>query len=170
MRHVRFAMVVWFLLASILLLCPSPAHAQSHATSRGTLKGTVWGGGLWGGSDVFPHGGGTLELWILPRVSLGGEAGVVMDREDKTVTFLVSARALYAFANPSTAESAWVPFVAAGLTHAVEKGFTFGGGAEYWGRGQFALRLEALAHLFDYGRFVGFRAGFAFRRSAQQGP
>lgn len=168
----RYFVSAWFALASILFAGPPQAHAQSQATSESSspFRGNVFGGGLLYRSEVFPHVGGAIELGILPRVSLGGEAGIVADRQDKTASFLISSRARYAIANALTAESAWVPFVAAGLSHAVETGFNVGGGAEYWGRGQLGLRLEALAHLIDDARFVEFRAGFAFRRSARPRP
>jgi hypothetical protein len=171
----RFVIIMWLVLASILLFCPPESHAQSQPTSasRVALRGAVFGGGLWDESNVLPHFGGAIEFGILPRVSLGGQAGIAIDREDKALSLLMSARVQYSFANPSTAQSAWAPFVAAGLTRAVylENGFNVAAGAEYWGRNQFGLRFEALAHVFgSSGRWVEFRAGVVFRRSAKERP
>ena len=98
---------------------------------------------------------------------------MVADIEDKTGSLLVSARTRYAFADPSTVESAWVPFVAAGVSRAVSitNGFNVGGGVEYWGRDAYALRLETLVHLFaDSERYLEFRAGLAFRRAPRRRP
>ncbi len=121
---------------------------------------------------MLPHVGGAIEFVILPRVSLGGQAGLAIDTEDKTSSVLVSARAQYSFANPSVADSVWVPFVSVGVSRAVylANGFNVGGGSEYWRRDQFALRLEGLAQVFDSGRFVEFRASVVFRRLTKGWP
>jgi len=142
-----------------------PAHSQGTTSSKVSLRGTAFGGGIRGVDDVLPNVGAGIELGTL-RLSVGGQASIVVISEEQTATLLVSARAQYAFANRSKTELTWVPFVAAGLTRAVnfENGFNVGGGVE-WGRAPFALRLEALAHAFGGSdTYFEFRAGVVFGR------
>jgi hypothetical protein len=171
--HCRSApLCIWagvsFLLTALLVLDPSEAHGQTQVStaSRGVTRGTVFGGGIGNGNVVLPHFGGGIEFGIRPRLWLGGQASIAIDREDRVASLLVSARGQYAFANPSTAGFVWVPFVTAGVTRTVDldTGFNVGTGVE-WGRAPFALRLEALAHVFEEaGRLVEFRVGLVFGR------
>jgi len=166
-KAMRVALTTWFALASVILTCSSEAHAQSGKIdpTRGAVSGSIFGGGIWVGEAV-AHLGGALEVAILRRVSLVGEAGVATDNEEFGLA-VASARVSYAFVAPANAESEWVPFLTAGVSsglNAVSVGF----GAAYWGRDRFGLRLEAIT----YGRpgdgwIVELRTGIAFRRSAR---